>query len=99
MGSKLKLGSEAEGNNTNEMNYLSLDLNAISFVLYFSAMSKVWILLSYSKLAYSTLEKFAIIWHIELGDGIRAMKFEAARIRLLLYPSPSWLLKLPIKLF
>lgn len=80
------------------MNYLSLDLNAISFVLYFSA-SEQSVNLSYSKLAYSTHKKFAIIRYIELGGGIRAMKFETARICHLLHPSPSWLLKLPIKSF
>ena len=96
--SKFKLGSEAEENRTKEMNYWSLNLNAISYVLYFSA-SEQNVNLRYSKLAYLTPEKFAIIWHIELGDGIRAMKFETARIRLLLHPPPSWLLKVPIKLF
>ena len=58
--SKFKLGSQAEGNNTNEMNYLSLDLNVISFVLYFSA-SEPSVNFRYSKLAYSTPEKFANI--------------------------------------
>ena len=97
--SKFKLGSEAEGNKTKEMNYLSLNLSATSSVLYFSASEKSVNFTSYSKLAYSTREKFANIWHIELGDGIRAMKFETARICLLSHPPPSWLLKLPIKLF
>ena len=97
--SKFKLGSEAEGNKTKEMNYLSLNLSATSSVLYFSASEKSVNFTSYSKLAYSTREKFAIIWHIEPEDGIRAMKFETARICLLSHPPPSWLLRLPIKLF
>ena len=58
--SKFKLGSEAEGNKTKEMNHLSLNLSATSFVLYLSA-AEPSVNLSYSKLASSTPEKFAII--------------------------------------
>ena len=59
--SKFKLCSEAEGNRTKEMNYLSLNLSATSSVLYFSASEKSVNFPSYSKLAYSTREKFANI--------------------------------------
>ena len=59
--SKVKLGSEAEGNNTNEMNYLSLDLNAVSFVLYFSA-SEPSVNLSYSKLPKNLLTFDILNW-------------------------------------